>query len=184
MCRAGLGANNGTAPLTPKTAHATMPSPSHVHAQPQVGASQQETCVDPPAPIPSPREPGGKFAAGNPGGPGRPKGRRVTEGRRAVEEAVTPDMLAAAMRKCALLALQGNLAALRILLERTLGRPAEVAAAEPLDIEPLRLRTAADCTAAIQKVTDAICAGPRRPPRPARRNRSDAHGRFAAASFN
>ena len=83
----------------------------------------------------------------------------MTEGRRAVEEAVTPDMLAAAMRKCALLALQGNLAAMRILFERTLGRPADVPAGEPLDIEPLRLRNATDCTAALQRVTDAMCQG-------------------------
>lgn len=100
----------------------------------------------------------GRFAPGNKGGPGGSR-RRASELRRAAEEAVTPDMVSAAMRKCALLALQGNLAALRILLERTLGRPAEAPLAEPLDIEPLKLRTAADCTAALQKVTDAMCQG-------------------------
>jgi hypothetical protein len=45
-------------------------------------------------------------------------------------------------------------------LERTCGKaldapPVGVA----LDIQPPKLRTAADCTVALQKVTDAICAG-------------------------
>lgn len=115
--------------------------------------------MDAPTPNPSPREPDGRFAAGNPGGPGRPKGRRISELRRAAEEAVTPDMVRGVLRKVAMQALQGNLAAARIFLERTLGRAAEVSAAEPLDIPPPRLRTAADCTAAVQKVTDGICAG-------------------------
>ena len=68
-------------------------------------------------------------------------------------------MIRGAMRKVTMLALQGNLAALRLLLDRTLGRAAEVPTGEPLDIQPPKLRTAADCTAAVQKVTDAICQG-------------------------
>jgi hypothetical protein len=67
-------------------------------------------------------------------------------------------MVRGVLRKVAMQALQGNLTAARIFLERTLGRAAEVPAAEPLDILPPRLRTAADCTAAVQKVTDGICA--------------------------
>ena len=63
------------------------------------------------------------------------------------------------MRKVAMQALQGNLPAIRLFLERTLGRVAEAAPGEPLDIHPPQLRTAADCTAAVQKVTDAICQG-------------------------
>lgn len=115
--------------------------------------------MDATTPTPSPREPDGRFGAGNPGGPGRPKGRRTTELRRAAEEAVTPDMVRGVLRKVAMQALQGNLAAARIFLERTLGRPAEIPAGEPLGIEPLKLRTAADCTAANQKVVDAMCRG-------------------------
>ena len=73
---------------------------------------------------------------------------------------MSPDVIGAAMRKCAVLALQGNLTALRILLDRTLGRPLEAQAdAEPLDLTPPRLRTAAECSSALEKVTDAICRG-------------------------
>jgi hypothetical protein len=114
--------------------------------------------VDPASPVPSPREPNGRFATGNPGGPGGSR-RKACELRRAAEEAVTPEIMNAAMRKCAMLALQGNLAAMRILLDRVLGRPAEAPTDEPLDIAAPKLRTAADCSAALQRVSDAMCAG-------------------------
>jgi hypothetical protein len=61
-------------------------------------------------------------------------------------------MVRGVMRKVALQALQGNLSAARILLDRTLGRVTEAPAGEPLDIEPLRLRTASDCGSALQRV--------------------------------
>ena len=115
--------------------------------------------MDPTEPTPEPRETNGRYAPGNPGGPGRPKGRRVTELRRAAMEAVTPDMIRGVLRKVAMQALQGNLSAARIFLERTLGRAAEIPAGEPLGIEPLKIKTVADCTAAVQKVTDAVCRG-------------------------
>src|SRR3972149_1639624 len=104
-------------PLAPERAA------EHSHASPQVASSQRGTCVDETTPTPSPHEPDGRFAAGNAGGPGRPKGRRTTELRRAAEEAVTPDMVRGVLRKVAMQALQGNLAAARILLARTLRRP-------------------------------------------------------------
>jgi hypothetical protein len=105
------------------------------------------------------RDTKGRFGPGNRGGPGGSR-RRAAELRQAAEEAVSPDVIGAAMRKCAVLALQGNLTALRILLDRTLGRPPEAQAdAEPLDLTPPRLRTAADCSTALEKVTDAICRG-------------------------
>jgi hypothetical protein len=100
----------------------------------------------------------GRFAVGNGGGPGGPR-RRAHELKVAAEEAVSPDVIRGVMRKVSVLALQGNLTAARILLERTLGRAAEVPVAEPLDIQSPRLRTAADCTAALQKVADALVAG-------------------------
>jgi hypothetical protein len=105
------------------------------------------------------RDARGRFGPGNPGGPGGSR-RRACELRMAAEEAVTPEMVKGAMRKCAMLALQGNLSALRILLERALGKPLEASVeGEPLDIAPPRLRTAADCSTALERVTDAICKG-------------------------
>lgn len=104
------------------------------------------------------RDTNGRFTQGNPGGPGGSR-RRACELRQAAENAVTPEIMNAAMRKCAVLALQGNLTAMRILLDRTLGRVAEAPAGEPLDITPPKLRTAAECSAALQNVTDAMCEG-------------------------
>lgn len=77
----------------------------------------------------------------------------------AAEEAVSIDVVRGVMRKLSVLALQGNLTAARILLDRTIGRPAEAPTGEPLDIQAPRLKTAADCTSALQRVSDALCAG-------------------------
>ncbi len=105
------------------------------------------------------RDTNGRFAAGNPGGPGGPR-RRSSELRRAAEEAITPEHVAAMIRKATRMGLEGNLTAMRLVLERTSGRAAEA----PVDIEPLgislpRLRTAADCNTAIEQLVDAICQG-------------------------
>lgn len=115
--------------------------------------------MDTPATPPAPREPDGRFAVGNAGGPGRPKGRRESELRHAANEALTPVVVKSVLRKVAVKALEGNLHAARIVLERALGRPEEAATAQPLDIAAPRLRTAADCTAALQKISNALVAG-------------------------
>jgi len=56
------------------------------------------------------RDEKGRFAQGNSGGPGRPKGRGY-ELQRAAQEAVTAEHLTAMMRKAMRLALEGNLSA-------------------------------------------------------------------------
>jgi hypothetical protein len=115
--------------------------------------------LDPIPAIPDPRDSNGRFAAGNTGGPGRPKGKGY-ELQRAAQDAITPEHMTALMRKALRMALEGNLAAMRFVAERTCGRaPDAPVAAFPLDIDPPKLRTAADCTAAIQRVTDALCRG-------------------------
>jgi hypothetical protein len=64
------------------------------------------------------------------------------------------------MRKALRMGLEGNLSAMRFVVERTCGKaPDAPPIGIPLDIQPPKLRTAGDCTLAIQKVTDAICAG-------------------------
>lgn len=106
-----------------------------------------------------PRDDSGRFAPGGPGGPGRPKGKGY-ELQRAGQDAITPEHFAAMMRRAMRMALEGNLAAMRFVAERACGKaPDAPAASSAVDIEPPSLRTAADCTAAVQKLTDAICAG-------------------------
>lgn len=110
-------------------------------------------------PTPSARDESGRFAPGNAGGPGRSKGRGY-ELQRAAQEAVTPEHIALLMKKALRMGLEGNLSAMRFVVERTCGKaPDAPAQSIALDIQPPRLRTAADCTAAIQKVTDALCQG-------------------------
>jgi hypothetical protein len=65
-------------------------------------------------------------------------------------------MVKGVLRKVAMQALQGNLTAARIFFERTLGRAADAPAeSEPFESLPA-LRTAASCTAAIDKIAAAI----------------------------
>lgn len=56
--------------------------------------------------------------------------------------------------------LEGNLMATRIVLDRVCGRAAEAPVeAEPLDISLPRLKTAADCSLALEKLVDGVCDG-------------------------
>ena len=115
--------------------------------------------MDPTPPPPDPRDANGRFAAGNPGGPGRSKGKGY-ELQRAAQDAIEPRHIDALMKKALRMGLEGNLSAMRFVVERTCGKaPDAPPTSTPLDIQPLRLRTAADCTTALQKVTDALCQG-------------------------
>lgn len=105
------------------------------------------------------RDARGRFAAGNPGGPGGYR-RRAFEIRRAVEEAITPEVAVGIMRRAARMALEGNLSAIRFVLERVAGRPADVPlATEPVDIALPRLESARACAAATDKVLDGVVKG-------------------------
>ena len=106
-----------------------------------------------------PRDGHGRFTPGSPGGPGRPRSPSA-DLRRAVAEAITPDHAAAIIRRLTRQALEGDIAAARLVLERTCGRvpeaPAETTA---VDFELPRLRTAADCSLAIQRIAEGIAKG-------------------------
>ncbi|MCA8948432.1 MAG: hypothetical protein KDE27_02960 [Planctomycetes bacterium] len=105
------------------------------------------------------RDSNGRFAPGNPGGPGRSRGRGY-ELLRAAQEAVTPEHMTAMMRRALRMALEGNLSAMRFVAERTLGRPADApAAGEPLDVSLPKLVGIDDCLAAIDRVNDAMVRG-------------------------
>ena len=105
------------------------------------------------------RDANGRFTQRNPGGPGGAR-RRPSDLRRAAEEAITPEHVQAMMRKAARMALEGNLTAMRLVLERTTGRAPET----PMDVEPIRiqlprLQTAAHCNTAIERLFDGIVKG-------------------------
>jgi len=77
----------------------------------------------------------GRFAKGNPGGPGNPFARQVAALRRALLEAVSPNDLRGIISKMVDLAKDGHVAAAKIVLEYTLGKPAKAVQPDQLDIE-------------------------------------------------
>ena len=134
--------------------------PSHVHADLPSRRQPTKYRVDPVDPTPSPRLPDGRFAAGNPGGPGRPKGQRQTALQKAAQDAVTPEHIQALVRVALKQGLQGNLQAARLVLDRTCGRaPEGRPETDPVDVVLPNLRTATNCTVAIDKIIAAISAG-------------------------
>jgi hypothetical protein len=111
------------------------------------------------AAAPDSREPNGRFAAGNPGGPGRSKGRGY-ELQRAAQDAITPEHIGALMRKALRMGLEGNLSAMRFVVERTCGKAPEAPTeAVALDISLPNLRTSEACMAAIDKLAAGVVAG-------------------------
>jgi hypothetical protein len=79
---------------------------------------------------------------------------------KAVQEAVTPEHAQALIRVVLKQGLQGNLQAARIVLDRVCGRPQDGRGdGEHIDIGLPNLRTAANCTAAIDVIIASMTAG-------------------------
>ena len=108
----------------------------------------------------SDRDARGRFADGNPGGPGNPAARRAAKLRHAAQDVIGPEHIGAMMRKAMRMALEGDLAAMRFVMDRVVGRAGEeVREPEPLDIALPPMATAADCNLALQRIIDAIWKG-------------------------
>lgn len=73
-------------------------------------------------------EPNGKFAKGNPGGPGNPHTQRIHEYNEAIREAVTQGDIGAIMKVMVRRAKRGDLFASKLLLDRCIGK------ARPMDL--------------------------------------------------
>ena len=71
------------------------------------------------------RDARGRFAHGNPGGPGNPALRRAAALQQAVRDAVTPKDLRAVLGKLVEQAKDGDHQAARIVLDRAVGKPRE-----------------------------------------------------------
>ncbi len=78
----------------------------------------------------------GRFALGNPGGPGNPHGRRSAWLREQLLEAVSDRDMQAVVRALVSKAKAGDIAAIRELLNRVLGRVPEYGDGEPADLPP------------------------------------------------
>lgn len=72
------------------------------------------------------RDSGERFAKGNAGGPGNPHARQVGGLRKALLDAITPEDITAVIQRLLTEAKAGNIAAIKEVLDRTLGKPVEV----------------------------------------------------------
>jgi hypothetical protein len=81
----------------------------------------------------------GRFARGNPGGPGNPFGRKVAALRAALIDWVTPQDIQRVMTALLLEAATGNVPAARLLLAYTVGKPADSANPDRVEIDEWQL---------------------------------------------
>ena len=92
--------------------------------------------------VPTPPRPNkGRFALGNPGGPGNPFGRQVAVLRQAVLDAITPEKISAITDAMTDRAQQGNVGAAKLVFQYSLGKPAAAVEPDRVEIEDYRLRT-------------------------------------------
>jgi hypothetical protein len=81
------------------------------------------------------RDARGRFSRGNKAGPGNPYARRVALLRRAMLSIVKPNDMRAIIVKMILLAGEGDVAAARLVLQYTLGKPAETVDPDRVDLD-------------------------------------------------
>jgi len=86
------------------------------------------------------RDARGRFAVGNPGGPGNPYAKQVGRIRSLILEAVTEDDLRAIVAGLVERAKAGDMAAARELLDRLVGRPATAIDADQIELEKERFK--------------------------------------------
>jgi hypothetical protein len=106
-------------------------------------------CNADPVPAPSPngtngtptaeRNPDGKFAKGNRGGPGNPHARRVATLRKVLLDVVTPERFRTVVEQLVEDAENGNHEARKLLLLYAIGKPAAAADPDRLDLDEARL---------------------------------------------
>ena len=96
------------------------------------------------------RGPRGRFAIGNPGGPGNPHAAKVGELRSALLDAVTTEDIRAVLDALVTEAKAGNVPAMREFFNRILGQPQAVDAIERLaEVEAVLERIEASTTGAL-----------------------------------
>jgi hypothetical protein len=86
------------------------------------------------------RESNGRFAAGNRGGPGNPFARQTAAARKAIADAVTHEQLAAIAAAMLKKALEGDVAAAKLIFSYAAGKPAATPDPDTLDAHELAVR--------------------------------------------
>src|SRR4051812_47410030 len=96
--------------------------PNHADLAPQAALPPEA----PPSSLKGERGAGGRFAAGNRGGPGNPFARRVAEFRKALLEAVRVEDIQRIIGSLVAQAVLGDVPAARLVLSYVLGKPGPV----------------------------------------------------------
>jgi hypothetical protein len=86
------------------------------------------------------RRSNGRFAKGNPGGPGNPFARQVANLRKLILEAVTEEDLREIVRALVERAKGGDIAAIREVLNRVAGKAPESPDPDRLELDEMKLR--------------------------------------------
>ena len=81
------------------------------------------------------RQADGRFAPGNPGGPGNPYARKVAEYRKALLECVSVEELGRVVAAIKKKALEGNVAAAKLIFQYVLGKPITPVDPDRLDVD-------------------------------------------------
>jgi len=106
------------------------------------------------------RDDRGRFAAGNPGGPGNPAVRRVAEYQRAVRDSLTPEHLGLVLKRMVQRAVRdGDVQAARLVFERSLGRASLDPLGEGIPIELPEIRSIDDLLKAADVLLGAAVSG-------------------------
>jgi hypothetical protein len=120
------------APTSPTNSNGRIPSPVPGANSP-LGGDAKPQAAD------GGRDAHGRFVTGNPGGPGNPFARRVAALRSALLASVAPEDIQAVACELVRQAREGNLAAARLLLSYTLGKPAPAVDPDTLDLHEFKL---------------------------------------------
>lgn len=106
------------------------------------------------------RDAQGRFRAGNPGGPGNPQIRQLAAHQEAVRSALTPSDLKAVLKKLHGLALEGDVAAARVVLDRVVGKSRPESQPPPAwTFDPEEIQTEEGRSRAIKSLLSAVAEG-------------------------
>ena len=84
------------------------------------------------------RDAKGRFAKGNPGGPGNPYARQVAELRKELLQRCTPERIGKIADRMMELAEGGNVSAAKLVFQYVLGKPHEAVSPDRLDIDEVQ----------------------------------------------
>jgi hypothetical protein len=123
----------------------SRPDQAWDHTQPPHAEEQQ-------AAEPSGRDTGGRYIGGNSGGPGNPFARRVAQLRAVLLETVTDEELRIVAGQLMVKAKFGDLAAIKLLFQYVLGKPAATVNPDAVNVEEVELYRRAPQHATMQEI--------------------------------